>query len=375
MPLLHPLASCAVALSVSLAVALALVLTRRLHARFTADSAMHLPQKIHTGEIPRVGGVAVVAGFVAGLLHLTWTGAGPAPVSPSTAMMLLAGLSPVFAVGLVEDLTKRINAQQRLVWLAIGSLIAIQSRHLWLSGIGAPALDPLFESWAFALTFSVFACVGVCNAYNIIDGLNGLLGGVALITLAGIAWVAAAVGDTKVLGLACVLGAAVLGWLPFNWPRARLFAGDGGAYALGFLITALLLLLVQRNPEVSPWFGLTAAALPICETVYSMVRRTRGGLRTTEPDQGHLHQLLRRWMHQALVERRTEGSRRPDRLPNGRCSPVLWALHASVVGVGAFAYDETLLLMGASIGFALLYATLHTALLRSQVAAALAPAR
>lgn len=363
------------ALLASLIVAALLVWTRRLHVRFTADSAMHLPQKIHTGQIPRVGGVAVVAGFVAGLLHLTWTGAGPAPVSPATAMILLAGLSPVFAVGLVEDLTKRINAQQRLVWLAVGSLIAIQSRDLWLSGIGAPALDPLFESWAFALTFSVFACVGVCNAYNIIDGLNGLLGGVALITLAGVAWVAASVGDAKVLGLACVLGAAVLGWLPFNWPRARLFAGDGGAYALGFLITALLLLLVHRNPGVSPWFGLTAAALPICETVYSMIRRTRGGVRTTEPDQGHLHQLLRRWMHQALVERRAEGSRRPDRVPNGRCSPVLWALHASVVGVGALAYDETLLLLGASIGFTLVYGCMHTMLSRTGAAAPLPVAR
>ncbi|HYF59223.1 MAG TPA: MraY family glycosyltransferase [Burkholderiaceae bacterium] len=361
-----------VALSTAGLVALALLLTARHHVRFTADSAMHLPQKIHRGQIPRVGGVAVVSGFVAGLACTVWWTRDAAVVTPATASLLLLALAPIFAIGLVEDVTKRISAQQRLVVLAFGALVLIHARQLGLGRIDVPLLDVLFENGWFALTFSVFACVGVCNAYNIIDGLNGLLGGVALITLAGIAAVAASVGDAKVLALSTLLGAALIGWLPFNWPRARMFAGDGGAYALGFLITALLLLLAQRNPGVSPWFGLVAAALPVWETVYSIWRRTRGGLRPTEPDQAHLHQLVRRWMQQALVERRAEGSRRPDAAPNGRCSPVLWGLHAGAVGLGVAFRHDTVALVAVFVGFTLVYGALHSTLSRMPLATAAA---
>jgi len=165
-------------------------------------------------------------------------------------------------------------------------------------------------------------------------------------------------------------------WLPFNWPRARIFAGDGGAYSLGFLMAVLMLMLVRRNPDgVSPWFGPVAVALPVWETLYSIWRRTRGGLRATEPDQGHLHQLVRRWVQQALVERRAAGSRRGDRMPNGRCSPALWGLHACAVGLGALVYRDTVLLALVFVGFTLVYGVLHGLLSRLGRAALPVPAR
>ena len=275
MPPVPFLASAAVALGVAASVALALVVTRRWHLRFTADAQWHLPQKIHREEIPRVGGVAIVAGFVTGLAHLAWSGTVPPAVGPITAVVLLAGLAPIALVGFAEDLTKRVGPKQRLLWMALRAATLVVARGLWLDRVDVPLLDHVFAHWPVALVFTVFALVGAANAYNIVDGLDGLLAGVSLITLAAIAGVAAAVGDAKVFALAVLLGTATLGWLPFNWPRARLFAGDGGAYALGFLTAALLLLLVDRNRQVSPWFGLTAAALPVWETLYSIWRRAR----------------------------------------------------------------------------------------------------
>ena len=269
----------------------------------------------------------------------------------------------------------------RLGWMALGSLILLTSNHLWLDRIGVPFLDPLFSNWGIAIAFSVFACIGATNAYNLIDGLNGLLAGVSLITLAAIAWVAATLGDQKIFALAVLLGVAMIGWLPFNWPKARLFAGDGGAYSIGFLTAALLLLLIQRNPQVSPWFGLTAAALPIWETLYSIWRRSRSGLKTMEPDQSHLHQLVRTRLHWSIKFRalRQAGAVGADwtpavqpakqvvvKAPNGLCSPLLWGLHATAVVAGVATFDNTVAQALVMATFAVTYIALHTRLLRSR---------
>jgi len=379
--LLPILTSAGIALAVSFALSLILVLTRRWHLRFTGDSQLNLPQKIHREDIPRIGGLAIVGGFVISLVHLVWFGANPPAVSATTASLLLAGLAPIALAGFGEDITKRVGPQMRLGWMALGSLILLTSNHLWLDRIGVPFLDPIFSNWGIAIAFSVFACIGATNAYNLIDGLNGLLAGVSLITLAAIAWVAATLGDQKIFALAVLLGVAMIGWLPFNWPKARLFAGDGGAYSIGFLTAALLLLLIQRNPQVSPWFGLTAAALPIWETLYSIWRRSRSGLKTMEPDQSHLHQLVRTRLHWSIKFRalRQAGAVGADwtpavqpakqvvvKAPNGLCSPLLWGLHATAVVAGVATFDNTAAQALVMATFAVTYIALHTRLLRSR---------
>ena len=379
--LLPILTSAGIALAVSFALSLILVLTRRWHLRFTGDSQLNLPQKIHREDIPRIGGLAIVGGFVISLVHLVWFGANPPAVSATTATLLLAGLAPIALAGFGEDITKRVGPQMRLGWMALGSLILLTSNHLWLDRIGVPFLDPIFSNWGIAIAFSVFACIGATNAYNLIDGLNGLLAGVSLITLAAIAWVAATLGDQKIFALAVLLGVAMIGWLPFNWPKARLFAGDGGAYSIGFLTAALLLLLIQRNPQVSPWFGLTAAALPIWETLYSIWRRSRSGLKTMEPDQSHLHQLVRTRLHWSIKFRalRQAGAVGADwtpavqpakqvvvKAPNGLCSPLLWVLHATAVVAGVATFDSTGAQAAVMGLFAVAYIVLHTRLLRSR---------
>jgi hypothetical protein len=204
---------------------------------------------------------------------------------------------------------------------------------------------------------------------------------VVLITLSTVAWVAWDVGDVRLCITTAVLALAVLGWLPFNWPRARLFAGDGGAYSLGFLSAALIIILLHRNPQVSPWFGLTAAALPIWETLYSIWRRQRTGMSALEPDQSHLHQLVRTRMHWQRMYRalRRAGVGAPGWVPptapgpqiavaapNASCSPMLWGLHASAAAAGAAFYDRPTMAASIFACFVLLYVGLHTRLVRSR---------
>ena len=364
------------ALLVSLAVAGVLVLSRKWHLRHTDDLEHYLPQKIHVGAVPRVGGVAIALGVIAGgcvALH----GMGDVVIGPR-ALGLLLGAVPVLLVGLAEDIFKRLPPRYRLLAVAIGAGIAIQYAGITLVHTAVPVIDTMFTIYGVALGFTVFALVGAANAFNIIDGLNGLLGGVIMITMAGIAVVAWQVADVKVMMLAAIVAAATLGFLPFNWPRARLFAGDGGAYFLGFITAALLLLLISRHPNISPWFGITAAILPLCETLHSILRRRRRRSATTDPDVGHLHQLLREWALRGRALRALKGyrllravpgfdrrsSRRGFRLPNGSVSPLLWVLHGAAVSVGALWCESTPTQMLVITAFVLSYRTLYARMAR-----------
>lgn len=374
---------------VSACIALALVLTRHLHLTFTGDpeGAAH---KIHAVRTCRVGGVAVLAGFVAAFVHWTWWSGSRAAPDPGFATLLLLALVPVAGSGFVEDLTKHVNARQRMFWIALGAAIVTAGGATWLGSVGVAPLDVLLAWSPFAFAFTVVACTGATNAFNIVDGLDGLLAGIALLTLAAIAAVAARVGDTTVLGTTVLLAVAIAAWLPFNWPRARLFSGDGGAYAVGFVVSVLLLMLVQRNPQVSPWFGLTAAALPVWETLYSMWRRRSSGRATMAADQGHLHQLVRARLLRSIEERasRPAGDWADEVAPvdayaaavapgaiNGACSPILWALHAAVVLPGVFWFDDTAASTLLFATFATSYVLLHRRLTRQPVKSDLALAR
>ena len=363
-----------VALATSGLVSALLILSRRWHLAHTADSDFSKPQRIHTGEVPRIGGIAILAGLIAGM-------GCAAVVQPDTRQVLLwwmLGLAPVAGVGLVEDLTQRIRPRIRLLWMLLGSLAWLLGTGYWLQGLGVPGVDVLMAWPVVGVCFSLFACLGAINAYNIIDGLNGLMAGVAGLSLLAIAIVAAQVGDALVLQGACCLALSLLGWLPFNWPRARLFAGDGGAYCIGFITVTLLFALVTRNPAVSPWFGLTAAALPVAETLYSMWRRFRTGMHAMEPDQSHLHQLMRhqvhwnrsrRLMHESglLGHQAVAALRRslhlhgelPARAPNGSVSPMLWSLHGVAALLGVLLHDNTIGLIALCLVFGVVYVVLH----------------
>jgi len=371
-----------VAAAIAALTGLLLVLTRRMHLPVTGDPLAGAVHKIHRVVTCRAGGVALLAGFVVGLVDWVWLSNARFAPDPRFAGLLLAALVPVAACGIAEDLTKRVGPLQRLFWIGLGALLLAGTKTVWIGQVGVDVFDAMLAAAPFALAFTVVAVTGATNAFNIVDGLNGLLGGVALITLAAIAWVAHRVGDAPVFGIALLAAAATLAWLPFNWPGARLFAGDGGAYVLGFVIAVLLVVLVQRNPQVSPWFGLTAAALPVWETLYSIWRRRHADRATMQADQCHLHQLVRIRVHWSIKHRalRRAGvwaddwtpSDEPAKplpvdAPNGACSPILWLMHGAAVVAGVLYFDDTGSSILVFLGFAAIYVPIHRRLSRSRL--------
>jgi UDP-GlcNAc:undecaprenyl-phosphate GlcNAc-1-phosphate transferase len=154
----------------------------------------------------------------------------------------------------------------------------------------------MLQLWpVFAIAFTAFAVGGIANSINIIDGYNGLAGGYAVIVLAALAWVALQVGDPVVLTASLAMLGALLGFLFWNYPKGKLFMGDGGAYLLGFWLGELSVLLVVRNPDVSPWFPIVLLAYPVVETLFSIYRRKfLHGRSAGRADAMHLHQLIYR---------------------------------------------------------------------------------
>ena len=297
------------------------------HGHLSADHDLSGPQKFHGRPVPRVGGAGVMVAIV--------TGGVIAQVSESAAaepLWLLIGCSfPAFVAGITEDLTKKVSPRRRLFATAISAGLAIWLLDAVIARTDVPGIDQLIRWLPFAVLLTIFVITGVANAVNIIDGFNGLASMCVLMMILALAYVAFQVGDTFIFTASLVTAGAVLGFFVWNFPAGLIFLGDGGAYLLGFLLAELSVLLIARNPSVSPIFPLLLCAYPIFETIFTIYRRkVVRGVATAEPDGIHLHTLIHRrlirWtLSENLAQRRL--TRR-----NSMTSPYLWLLClASVV--------------------------------------------
>ena len=265
-----------------------------LHRIHTLDHQVYAIQKIHDHPVPRVGGVAIMVGLILGLVTLCFFRPQVGIGRPYLGLLLLSAL-PIFLGGLAEDLTKSVRVRTRLMLAFISAGLGAYLMQALVPSLGLPWLDGFVGGTPLMILFTVFAVGGVTHSFNLIDGLNGLLGGLTLIVMAGFLLVAYRVGDYSLFMLGLFVITATLGFLAWNWPRGALFAGDGGAYLLGYLSATLLVLLVARNPEVSPWFPLVLVGYPVFETLFSIYRRRFfHNARHDAPDDLHLHQLIYR---------------------------------------------------------------------------------
>jgi len=265
------------------------------HGRYTHDAVDSGPQKLHTVPVPRIGGIAVAIAIATVLLGLAGANLLSTPAVHGFSLLALSAI-PAFAGGFAEDLTKKVGVLARLLLTMTAGALASVLIGATLDRLDVPGLDKLLEYWPlFAVAFTAFAVGGVANAVNIIDGHNGLAGGFAIASLSAFIWVSLQTGDHVVLIASLTMLGAIAGFFVWNWPSGKIFLGDGGAYLLGFWMAELGILLVVRNPEVSPWFPLLAMAFPIWETLFSIYRRCIWQTqRIGEPDAMHFHQLIYR---------------------------------------------------------------------------------
>lgn len=342
----------------SLVVSLLIVATARRGSHASMDADLAGAQKFHARAVPRIGGAGVVVGVGAAL----WVFAAQGQPGVDPGWWLWVCAAPAFGAGLAEDFTKRVGAAPRLLFTAVSAGLAYAVLGAAIGRSDIPGVDTVLAWPAGSFVLTVLAVSGMANSVNIIDGFNGLASMCSMLMLAGLAYVAFAAGDPAV-GHLCVVGiAATLGFFVWNFPAGLIFLGDGGAYFLGYFIAECAILLVARNPEVSPLFPLLACIYPIFETLFSIYRRRF--IRATPPsmpDGIHLHSLVyRRVMRWAVGAR---GARSLTRR-NSMTSPYLWMLCMSSLVPAVLFWNHSGLL-AAFIGmFALTYIVMYWRIVR-----------
>jgi UDP-N-acetylmuramyl pentapeptide phosphotransferase/UDP-N-acetylglucosamine-1-phosphate transferase len=334
---------------------------QHLHERYSGDHDLTAVQKFHVHIAPRIGGVAVIVGMAIGLMTRLWVNQEVWMLS----ILLLCSALPAFGAGLIEDLTKRVSVRMRLLCTIGSALLAGFLLNAWIANVQMPGLDWLLGIPALAVIFTCFAVAGLSNAFNLIDGYNGLVSGVGIIILMAIAYVGFAVHDFFIMAACFAAIGALMGFLLWNYPRGLLFLGDGGAYLLGFWVAELSILLVTRNPQVSKWFPVLICSYPIFETLFTIYRRlVLKRVSPGSPDSSHLHQMIFR-----RLVRWSVGTQDPQRITqrNSLTAIYLWALCAIAVAPAVLFWANHWVLKAFAFLFACLYIWLYRALVKFKI--------
>jgi UDP-GlcNAc:undecaprenyl-phosphate GlcNAc-1-phosphate transferase len=243
---------------------------------------MHAPRKVHKAPVPRLGGLAMAIGAV--LPPLMW-----ATMDPQMAGFL-CGIAIILVFGVWDDL-KEIDYRHKFLGQIAAVLIVVLYGGVVIRYIPFGGLNPLPDYLAIPLT--VFALVGVTNAINLADGLDGLAGGITLLSLGVMAILSYPTGDSGILiATASVIG-SIVGFLRFNTYPARIFMGDGGSQFLGFSAGVLVIILTQKsNTALSPALPLMILGLPILDTVMVISERLYDKRSPFSPDKNHIHHKL-----------------------------------------------------------------------------------
>lgn len=327
------------------------------------------PQRFHMGQVPRLGGVALASGFVVAAL----TGAMVDGVlinlnlrpNPINVLVLVLVLLPSLFIGMLEDITQRLPVSLRLI-----ATLSSAGLACWLLGLSVDRLDIAWideglKAWPWlAAGLAIVALAGLPHAFNIIDGYNGLAATVALLIALAIAHVALQVGDRSLAGIMMALVGATAGFLFWNYPRGLIFAGDGGAYLWGGVIATGSILLVQRNPSVSPWFPLLLLIYPVWETLFSIYRKSARGVSPGVADALHFHQLIFRRLVRKVFH---DDGARQLLIRNNRTSPYLWGFTALTVFPAVLFWQNSWVLMVCCALFMIAYVVAYLAIVRFKV--------
>ncbi|MDI6907404.1 MAG: MraY family glycosyltransferase [Thermoanaerobacterales bacterium] len=242
-------------------------------------------RKVHTEPMPRLGGLAVYAAFTLTVL-LTQ------PLSRELLGLLL-GASLIVAVGLLDD-ARGLPPRVKLAGQVLAALAVIPF-GLQVQFVTDPLHGGMLSLGWWGIPLTVFWLVAVTNAVNLIDGLDGLAAGTAIIAAVTLALVSWTEGEAAAVAVAAVLAAATLGFLRYNFHPARVFLGDTGSMFLGFVLAGTAIMgLAKSATAVSVLVPIVVLGLPLFDTAFAILRRARNHRPIFYPDKGHLHHRLLR---------------------------------------------------------------------------------
>lgn len=257
-------------------------------------------RKVHKRPIPLGGGVAVYIGFFLTVLILSafifsFTGAKFFSVNLTKTINYMLGLficgTIILIMGLIDD-KKVIPAKVKLVF-QIGIALILYYFGFSIDYITLPGTKILYLSKPISLALSLLWIVGLTNALNFLDGLDGLLAGITVISCVSFAIVTASQGQFVVTVLMLILAGSALGFLRYNFYPAKIFLGDAGSLFIGLMLSSLSIMGAFKVTATLVFIiPLVIMGIPIFDTTYAVTRRMVKGQSVFKADKGHLHHKL-----------------------------------------------------------------------------------
>lgn len=285
-----------VVIATSLVVTLAVTPVMRLVGNRLGIVSKAGGRHVHKGSIPRIGGVAMYVGFLAAigmrlLGEKVWGWPPALTLLDEPTWGVLAGLTLMFAVGLLDDVVD-LTPGQKLVGQIAAAAITFAA-GIRIDFIGNPFGGGLLLLGVLSLPLTLFWMVGFANVVNLIDGLDGLAAGITAIAAVSLLVLAEETNQPLAAVLAAALVGACIGFLRYNFNPASIFMGDSGALFLGFCLACISLLGVMKSvAAITLVVPLLILGVPVFDTFSAIVRRRRHGRPVHEADKGHIHHRL-----------------------------------------------------------------------------------
>jgi UDP-GlcNAc:undecaprenyl-phosphate GlcNAc-1-phosphate transferase len=251
-------------------------------------------RKVHTKIMPRLGGLAIFLAFAGGFVAVSPVfGLIDTDMKANTVWGILIGGAIIVLTGALDDRFD-LKPKYKLLGIFAASLVVI-AFDMKVEFITIPFVETghSLAHW-LSIPITIFWIVGVTNAINLIDGLDGLAAGVSAISVGTILVLAAMMGNVTVILLCAVLLGSTIGFLFFNFHPAKIFMGDSGALFLGFAIATLSILGFKQATVVSFVIPLFIIAVPFSDTIFAIIRRKWNGKPWNAADKNHLHHCLMR---------------------------------------------------------------------------------
>jgi len=333
---------------ISFVIAYLIIRYQYLYKSYSNDHDLEGKQKFHINPVPRIGGIALLAGIL---------------IAQPPFWLVLA-IQPIFIGGLLEDLTKNISPRSRLLLSFLSAIIALYGLDIGLQQFGWIWFDSIIlGSPVISLVLTTVLIGGISHSANIIDGFNGLLLGFSIMALSIFTWVAWQFDDQLLLLLLISTIGSLLGLFFLNFPRGGIFLGDSGAYLIGFLMAVFSLMLIKRHPQISPWFPLLVLIYPIFETFFSIYRKKLlRGISPGIPDGIHLHMLVyKRIIPQYFGVKGRNWER------NALTSVVMWIFTIPPLVTALLFWEEQLVMVSGVIIFCLYYIFFYFQIVRFKI--------
>ena len=241
-------------------------------------------RKVHHGLIPRLGGLAIYAGFMVSAV---------ATIGFTYEMVgIMLGATFLIIVGIADDVVS-LPPKVKLLGQIIAAAIPVVIFNINIDWIHIPRLGIIYLPEIISLPLTIFWIIGFINTVNLIDGLDGLAAGVSAIASITVILVAVQQGVFPVAILTAALAGGIIGFIRYNFNPASIFMGDTGSMFIGYMLAAISIFgAVKSAATIALIVPAVALGLPIMDTAFAILRRYTNGRPIFQPDKGHLHHRL-----------------------------------------------------------------------------------